>query len=527
MEGTRDIDRRAFLRGSLQLGALATGAILAPVLLEGCATSRASSRTTTSTAGPATASRWDALASSLTGRLVQPADPGYGTDRLLYNSKFTDPRPRAIAYCASADDVARCVDFARGHDVAVAARSGGHSYGGYSTSAGLVIDVSSMAQILVDTRANTTTIGAGARLIDVYNELGRHERLLPSGSCPTVGIAGISLGGGVGVFGRKFGLTSDNLRAASFVTAHAEKITADADDHHDLLWASQGGGGGNFAIATSLEFTVHAMPPVSLFTLRFPWAAAPTMLEAWQRWIEAAPDELWSNCLLLSQGTSGLLAEISGVYCGSERALGALLKPLTSSIGAPIYRFQASDEYLSAMMAEAGCSGLAVAACHLAAPGTHGTLSRSAFSAKSSYVTTPMSSARASQLVDAVATLAARAPTLGGSLAFDAYGGVINRIPSDQTAFVHRDKVAGIQATYSWTSDTPPSIINAGRDWLSWLQSRVLDPAAGAYQNYIDPTLSDWRDAYYGANLDRLVRVKRVYDQDNFFSFAQSIPTSL
>jgi len=513
------------LRRGLQLGAVATGAILAPALLEGCVRSRATPVTTTTTE-PATASAWNVFARSLTGRLVQPADPGYGVDRLLYNSKFTNLHPRGIALCASSDDVVRCVEFARSHGVGVAMRSGGHSYGGYSSSSGLVIDVSAMNQIVVDPRANTATISAGAQLIDVYDALARHDRLLPSGSCPTVGIAGLTLGGGVGVFARKYGLTSDNLRAGEFVTAGAERLTASESEHTDLLWASQGGGGGNFAVATSMVFDVHPMPNLSLFSLQFPWAAADTSLDAWQHWIAATPDELWSDCLLLSQGSSGPLVEISGVFCGTDSGLRSLVNGLIASIGTPSYEFLGSDDYLSAMRAEAGCSRLTVAACHLSAPRTSGVLSRSAFSAKSSYVDTTMTPARVRQFVDALDALARDAPTLGGSLAFDAYGGAVNRVEPGQSAFVHRDKLAGIQATYSWASLTSPSERAAGQAWLHWLGASVFDPAAGAYQNYIDPTLSNWLTSYYGANLPRLRNIKRTYDPDDFFSFAQSIPVA-
>jgi hypothetical protein len=130
-------------------------------------------------------------------------------------------------------------------------------------------------------------------------------------------------------------------------------------------------------------------------------------------------------------------------------------------------------------------------------------------------------------MIDAVERLKSDAPTLGGALAFDAYGGVINRVASDATAFVHRDKLACIQATYSWSAYTSAAELNGGAAWLAWLGDEVFDPATGAYQNYIDPALADWRRAYYGTNLERLVKVKRDYDPENRFSFAQSIPLTL
>ena len=481
--------------------------------------------TTTTTSGPATAASWTRLGDALHGSLVQPSNPRYAIDRLLYNSKFVDLHPRAIAYCATPDDVARCLDFTATHDLTLAARSGGHSYGGYSNSDGLVIDVSRMNAITVDTTANVARVGAGAKLIDVYNVIGNAGRLLPGGSCPTVGIAGLALGGGIGVFGRKYGLTTDNVRAVTIVTADARVLQADAHTNTDLWWASRGGGGGNFGVVTSFEFDVHPMPEVTLFTLQYPWSAASTMVSAWGQWIATAPDELWSNCQLLSQGTYGYLPQIAGVFCGSPGELASVLAPLRSMIAtAPTYSFSGSSAYLSAMEIEAGCSGLSIAACHLTTQNPAGRLSREAYSAKSSYVNGPISDASAVAYVAAVENLHAHAPTVGGGLAFDAYGGAINRVASDATAFVHRDKLACIQATYSWSSYTSPSVIAAGARWLQWLGTNVFDPSTGAYQNYIDPTLANWPKAYYGSNLARLAAIKTKYDPDRRFSFAQSIP---
>lgn len=518
----RRLDRRAFLQSSLGLGAtLAGGAFL----LGGCDSSGPSPATSTTpaTLGPPTPRDWRGLRASLTGTLVLESDTAWQLDRLLYNSKF-DPRPTAIAYCATPDDVARCLAFATARDLAFAARSGGHSYGGYSSTPGLVIDVSPMSKVSVDVRSSTAVVGAGARLIDAYDVIGNHGRLLPGGSCATVGIAGLALGGGVGVFGRKFGLTSDNIRSIRLVTSDSRIVTADASDHADLLWASQGGGGGNFAVVTSFEFRVHEMPEVTLFTLQYPWGAASDLVEAWQRWMQPASDELWSNCQLYSQGTVGFLAQTGGVFCGSARELEPMLTRLKRSMGtAPSAQFIGTNDYIDAMKVEAGCSGLTIASCHLS---PEGSLSRSAYSAKSSYVKAPITSGQATNYVAAVEVLARAAPTVGGALSFDAYGGAINRVASDATAFVHRDALACIQATYSWSGYTPSSEIAAGARWLAWLGRDVFDATTGAYQNYIDPTLANWQRAYYGANLERLAEVKRRYDPEDFFAFAQSIPVS-
>jgi hypothetical protein len=524
MDPLRTFDRRDFLRTSMHVATLAAGIAAAGLALEGCASTSDTAPTTTTTLRPPTTRDWTRLASLLSGSLILPSNPTYQLDRLLYNARFVDLRPQAIAYCATPDDVARCVDFATSHLIELTSRSGGHSYGGYSSCPGLVLDVSRMASVRVDTSSNIATVGAGAKLIDIYNTVGNAGRLLPGGSCPTVGIAGLALGGGVGVFGRKFGLTSDTMRSVHAVTADARLVKATNTRDSDLLWASQGGGGGNFAVATSFEFNVFVMPEVTLFTLQYPWEAAPDMLEGWQHWVSGAPDELWSNCLLLAEGTSGYLAQVSGVFCGSTSELASVLAPLRSDIAtAPSASFIGSNDYISAMEIEAGCSGLSIASCHLA---PEGQLSREAYSAKSSYVKAPLTLEQVSTIVQAVVHLKSVAPTIGGGLAFDAYGGVINRVAPDATAFVHRDALACIQATYSWSAYTSSAERTAGAQWLTWLGEHVFDASTGAYQNYIDPTLDDWETAYYGSNFTRLTKVKTKYDPDNLFRFAQSIPTS-
>ena len=467
---------------------------------------------------------WRELSSSLRGSLVLPSSPGYATRALLYNSKFAELKPAAIAYCQGSDDVARCLDFVVKRDLPFTARSGGHSYGGYSSSPGLVIDVSRLAAVDVDAKAKTVKVGTGARLIDVYNTLDRHGLVLPGGTCPTVGIAGSTMGGGVGVLARKFGLTCDHLIGSRLVTAAGDRIVANANHHSDLLWALKGGGGGNFAIATSFEFELDPMPPATLFSLQYPWSEAAAVLEGWQHWIDVQPDELWSTCQLFSQGTAGFLVQVNGVFCGSESVLSTHLTSLRSLVGTASSTFVGADTYLEAMKIEAGCSKLTVVACHLAGDGPGGLLGHEAYTAKSSYVTTPDTRGRTSEWVHAVEVLAREAPYVGGGLSFDSYGGTINRVAKDATAFVHRDKLAGVQAAYSWGTHSSVSEIAAGERWLRWLGGEVFDARAGAYQNYIDPTLLNWQDAYYGSNLDRLIRVKKIYDPENRFSFAQSIP---
>lgn len=517
--GEQGVSRRTFLRA-------AAGTAV------GVAVAARSAATSSGAAGALDDARrvpWGRLAGALSGRLVLPHEPAFPVAAQLYNERFDTVLPAAVAVCATPADVQRCVDFARRHRVRVAARSGGHSYGGYSACEGLVIDVTGMASVRVSAGGRLARIGAGARLIDVYDALGRQGRLLPGGSCPTVGIAGLTLGGGISVFSRRYGLTCDQLAGTRIVTADGRLLDCDHERHEDLFWACRGGGGGNFGIVTSFRFHVHPIPPVSLFTLEWPWGAAPDALPAWLAWIVDAPDELWSNCQLLSAGSAGgAFVRITGVFCGAASTLASLLRPLRAGVPtAPTIDFVGPEDYLQAMLVEAGCEGKSVAACHLPSQDPAGTLTRAAFAAKSAYVDSPPPDAGISAFVDAVTMLDGDVPQVGGGVVLDAYGGAVNRVAPHATAFVHRDSLACAQWSFFWEAGAPASVVDAGSSWLASTAQRLAPYVHGAYQNYIDPSLGDWANAYYGSNLRRLVEVKRKFDPDDYFHFAQSVPTHL
>jgi FAD/FMN-containing dehydrogenase len=525
------VDRRRFLRD----GAAAVAALTVPPLVA-CASASTGRpiRVTAARVGKITEGPppWDTLARSLSGRLVLPTDRGYATARELYDPRFDSVRPAAIAYCASALDVQQTVDFARAHGVRPIPRGGGHSYAGYSTGPGLVVDVTRMDTVKVTAAKHgapaTATVGAGTRLVDLYDHLSRARVLVPGGSCPTVGISGLALGGGIGVLARKYGLTCDAIRELEIVTADGRKLTCDGASHADLYWASRGGGGGNFGVVTSFTFTAHPIPSeLTLFTVDWPWGAAGEALGGWIAWLRGVRDELWSNFQLLSAGTSGLIARSTGVLVGDKASLRALVNRLVSSVGAAPSSIFVSDRdpYLDVMLAEAGCAGKSVAECHLRSQNPAGTLDRSAYAAKSAYVAKPLPSAGLAAAVNAVAHLHAEHPGLGGGLAFDAYGGAVNRVPAGATAFVHRQVICGIQATVTWGSTPSGPTFAAGEGWLaSAADALARYTTGGAYQNYIDPRLADWQRAYYGSNLERLTKVKRTYDPENTFRFHQSIP---
>jgi hypothetical protein len=532
--GDARYSRRDLLRGGGLVAAAAASTALA-----GCsaspksappASTTSSSGTTSTTAALDTAA-WATLASSLSGRLVLPSSPSYVTARLLYDPRFDNLNPAAVAYCASPADVQRCIGFARAHGIRPIPRCGGHSFAGYSSGPGLLVDVTPMNTVTVSGAGSGgsagAVVGAGTLLVDLYNQLAQSGVVVPGGSCPTVGISGLALGGGVGVVGRKYGLTCDTVESVQVVTADGRILTCDASTNADLFWACRGGGGGNFGIVTSFTFRTAPIPPLALFTLDWPSSAAADVLGAWFGWQHAGPDELWSNCQLLSGGNGVLQVRTAGMFVGSAATLSSLVNTLVTAVGAqPSYRFVGPEQYLNAMLVEAGCESLDVAQCHLTPQSPMGTLDRAGSVASSGYVSALPSPAGTAAFVATVNDLIQTLPHLGGGVAFDALGGAINAVKPSDTAFVHRNAIAGIQASVA--TGASESVAEQGRSWLAHFASSVTSYVDGqAYQNYIDPTLVDWQQAYYGTNLGRLVSVKARHDPDDVFHFAQSIPTHL
>src|ERR1700733_323807 len=238
--------------------------------------------------GPPNSADWKALARDLSGPLIRPGEAGYTTAKELFDPRFDSLRPAGVAYCRTPHDVATSLAFVRKYGIPVAARCGGHSYAGWSSTSGLIIDVTRMAGVQVD--GSTATVGAGTRPIDFYSGLAAQGRAVPGGSCPTVGISGLTLGGGVGVVARAYGLTCDNLQSVQLVTADGTIRTCDPSENSDLFWACRGGGGGNFGVATSFTFGTHPAGDIVVFFLYWPWAQAEQVLSAWQSWAPEHPD---------------------------------------------------------------------------------------------------------------------------------------------------------------------------------------------------------------------------------------------
>jgi FAD/FMN-containing dehydrogenase len=458
---------------------------------------------------------YDELASGLRGEVVLPGASPYDQARLLFNTRFDAVKPRAVVFCESTADVQRTVRWARTHAVRIVPRSGGHSYGGHSTTSGVIVDVSRLNGVTLDP-SRRAVVGAGARLIDVYDGLAQHGRTVPAGSCPTVGIAGLALGGGVGFASRKYGLTCDNLVEATVALADGRVVVANARAHPDLYWALRGGGGGNFGIVTRLIFRTHPIGQVATYAIEWPWSDAAKIVQAWQQLAPHAPDGLFS-VLNLSSAVGGRARITSaGQLFGSADRLRELVKPLANA-ATPTRFTVTSRSYLAAQEMWAGCSGT-IAECHLP---PQGHLGRSTFKGKSSFANKPLSPKGINAMIRQIE---ARISTGSGSgiILLDSYGGAINRVPKQATAFVHRDALFSMQYLAYWD----PSAAAAPN--LLWLRNfyAAMRPYVSpfAYQNYIDPDLGGGSDAYYGINLDRLIAVKRRYDPQNVFRSSQSIP---
>jgi FAD/FMN-containing dehydrogenase len=486
MVGTQTVGRRGFL-------ALAGGGALAATA--GVAEARAAGGVD-----------WKALRAAVTGPLIRPGDALYAAAATPYNAALGVRTPAAIARVAGRADIGICVKRVRDQGIPIAARSGGHSYAGFSTpDNGLVIDVSALKAITV--KANgTATIGAGARLIDVYSALAAHGRALPAGSCPTVGIAGSTLGGGIGVLARAYGLSCDHLTGATVISADGDRHTVNANSNRDLFWALRGGGGGNGVIVSDLTFSTVPAPTVTVFSLAFPAARTAQVLAAWSSWMSTAPHRLGSICHLTAAAAP--TNRISGTWTGSVTGLATQLNALVAEVGVtPTTRSTHTYSYLNAMKYEAGCASKTLTACHPTSV-KGGTLGREAFRAASRMLEHTLTEAAAGQVV---ALLAAQR---GMVLLFDALGGQVATIKTADTAFAHRSAHASVQI-YSGSAASSPAVV---------AMQKALAPlvGTGAYVNYLNPAQTDWATAYYGANRSKLHRVIAKYDPDGVFTFAQS-----
>ncbi|WUH97220.1 FAD-binding oxidoreductase [Spirillospora sp. NBC_00431] len=453
---------------------------------------------------------WNALERGLDGTLIRPSDASYAQARRLYIPRYDRVEPAGVAYCETPRDVSECIAFATLRRMPVAVRCGGHSYAGWSTGTGLVIDVSPMDTVRRD--GARAVVGAGTRLIDLYAGLAEDGVSVPAGSCPTVGVAGLTLGGGLGVTCRAYGLSCDALESVQVVTADGRVLTCDTEQNPDLFWACRGGGGGNFGVAVSFTFRTHEAGDVTPFSLRWAWPDAADVIRGWQRWAPAAPDEVWTGLRLDTRpGQATPSVEVIGVaLADATRHMDAL----TAATGAePASSTAQSRPYLDAMKFLGGCAGQTVDQCHAQGtlPGRHpsGTFPRTNYAGKSHIAYRPLPDASINALL---ARLDKGNDVQNRSVLMDAMGGAVGRVGPGDTAFPHRKALFCVQYL------APDSA------WLRGTHA-AMEPSMGgtAYVNYIDPDLKGWANAYYGPNLDRLRKTKAAHDPGRLFGFPQAV----
>ncbi len=445
----------------------------------------------------------------LTGRVVLPGQPDYDEARRCYNGRVS-LLPAAIVFCRHAWDAANAVRWARRRGLPLRARSGRHSYEGYScVDDGVVVDVSPMRHIHIDRARRTVRVGAGVTLLELSEALWEHRLALPGGSCPTVGIAGLTLGGGYGLLSRSLGLTCDNLLAVEMVMADGRVLHADVRRHADLLWACRGGGGGNFGVVTAFTFRVHPISQVSIYNIVWDWTALEDVLNAWQGWAPVVDGRLTSILKLRAQAT-GTVSSV-GQFVGPPEELAALLKPL-SGLGTPQEVSVESVPYMDAVHIFAGLRPdyrrwrMDWHRDHMP------------FKNASDYADRPLGSEAARTLQHFLGT----APSSGCLVQFEAYGGAISQVPPTATAFPHRAGVlCNLQYQAYWNR---PEEAPANLAWVRQFRQAMRPYVTGAaYANYCDADLKDATEAYYGPNRARLARIKTLYDPQDVFLFPQSI----
>ena len=449
-----------------------------------------------------------------------PGSPAYEGLAKTFNARFDDVRPRAIVRCANVRDVSETVSFLGRHGVGCAVRSGGHSFAGGSVSRGVVVDVSPMDSVSV--AGGVVTVGAGARLGRVYDWLEGHSLALPAGTCPLVGVSGLTLGGGLGILGRVYGVTSDHLIGAEIVLADGRVIGCDQTRDADLFWALRGAGAGNFGVVTSLVFRAVPAPDATNFHLTWPFHDAAAVVEAWQSWAPVGPDELAASLKVTATGDTDQPASVDvyGALLGTEPDATKLVDELVVRAGSDPIR--ASAEQMSFSQTRRFWADLGATEDEHGAP-QEPPAQRPYLVAKSEFFNRPLPP-------EAIAVLLKTFPRGRGpgeyrELDFMPWGGAYNRIRPDATAFVHRAELFQLKHSVVVDSDASPDKPEAAHRWVTRSWESVHPWGSGrVYQNFPDPDLKDWANAYYGPNYQRLLQVKRRYDPAGFFRVHQSIP---
>jgi len=441
--------------------------------------------------------------SGIKGRVITPDDAVYDQARTVFYGGI-DKRPGAIVRVANEGDVRRVIALARDEGYELAVRSGGHSIVGHSTTdGGVVIDLRDLSEIEVDPDARMAWIGAGATALHVTDALSKHERVIGFGDSGSVGVGGITTGGGIGFLIRKFGMTIDSLLAADVVTADGQCLRADANHHSDLFWAVRGGGG-NFGVVTRLQFRLNELRQFTGGILILP--ATPQTIAEFVQLSTQAPDELSTigNVMpapplpFLPADQHGRLVIFAFIaYAGDDESAAQAIAPFRS-LATPIADMVKPQPYVAMYPPEdPNYRPTAVGRTMLV-----DSIDRSAAETIHEYLSKSDAPVRVTQL--------------------RALGGAIARVPAEATAFAHRTKpmLVNVAAFYQGNADREVRL-----EWATEFASVLQRGEDAAYVGFLtDDGQARIRAAYPGATWDRLRGIKATYDPANLFRLNQNIP---
>lgn len=443
------------------------------------------------------------LLTDVAGRVVTPHDADYDAVRQVALGSV-DHRPSAIVRVADAADVARVIAFARATGTELAVRSGGHSGAGHSTTdGGIVIDLRELTRLEIDPAARTARAGTGLTALDVTSAAAEHGLGIGFGDTGTVGIGGITLGGGVGYLSRRDGLTIDNLISAEIVTADGQVLTVDADNHPDLFWAIRGGGG-NFGVATEFTYRLHELGQIVGGMLIL--SATPDTVAGFIAAAEAAPDELSTIANVMPCPPMPFVPE---EHHGSLVIMGMLAWSGSVSEGdAVMAPFRALAEPLADMVRPSGYP-------EMFPPGDP------------DYRPTAVANTMFMRSVDldVAATIVSQLEESDASMRvvqLRVLGGAIARVPADATAYAHRSSpiMVNVAAFYDGPDDMPRR-----QEWVDDVSAALDQGESGAYVNFVgDEGPERVHAAYPAGTWERLASVKATYDADNLFRLNQNVP---
>lgn len=436
------------------------------------------------------------LRANLDGDLIQPSDPRYEEVRKVFNGMI-DKRPALIVRCAAVADVIAAVELARETNMPAAVRGGGHGVTGNALcDDGLVIDLSAMKRVRVDPGNQTARAEGGTTWGDFDRETQAFGLATTGGIVPSTGIAGLTLGGGIGHLNRKYGLACDNLLSAEVVTADGRLLRASTEENADLFWGLRGGGG-NFGVVTSLEYQTHPVGPVLAGEVVYPLDQAKEVLRFYRDWSAAAPDEVRADATLLS-GPEGPALGVILCYCGAIEEGEKVLRPMRSC-GSPLADSVAPVPYATVqnLLTEIFQPGR----LHYWKAGFLQALSDEAIEA----------------LVD---FFAANVPGFFAAIAIEHLGGAVSRVSPQDTAFGHRDAQHSLLVLRMWQD---PADSERNIEWARRCYRTAEPFLKGVYVNYLGDEGEARVRAAYGVNYERLRAIKNKYDPTNFFRLNQNI----